>query len=445
LKLPGRRRLFEADKQAANLGNISLRIINMSYRPWQHTALSFCCALLAAMTVLAEPAPQTILIRYQDQAAQTAASQADPSLAANLVQRLRSTAIDIVGLPAGSSMADTLAHYRSLPGVRYAEKSGQAQRLPAMGPSQALAAARPTSLASTGESNLPNDPLFDQQYALRNVGQTGGTAGVDIGVSQVWPVSTGSRDLIVAVIDSGIDYNQPDLSPNIWVNEAELNGLAGVDDDGNGVIDDIHGATFDPFFPGPGSGDSMDYRGTGTAVAAVIGAATNNGEGMAGVAWQVRLMGVSFQSPQSPFVYEHNIIEALDYAVSNGAQVCLVSSTFYNYSQGLMDVLEAAKAKGVMVIYPAPGNVDSRKFFPLSHQLDNVMGVGDSDQDDHLASFSSFGFTSLDLAAPAVDVLSIDPEASGGYARWSGQGFSAAHLAGAMVLIKSIRKYPAEC
>lgn len=143
-------------------------------------------------------------------------------------------------------------------------------------------------------NKTPNDPMFGQLWGMSNAGQKdseghAGVAGVDIGVEKAWDIETGSEKMVVAVIDTGIDFNHPDLKDNLWTNEAEAKGKPGVDDDGNGVIDDIHG-----FNAITGNGNAMDDQGHGSHCAGTIGAKGNDGKGIVGVNWNVKLMAVKF-------------------------------------------------------------------------------------------------------------------------------------------------------
>ncbi|MDP2300235.1 MAG: S8 family serine peptidase, partial [Actinomycetota bacterium] len=175
--------------------------------------------------------------------------------------------LELVSLPPGASVARTVAAYNAMPAVAYAQPN-YIKRIAA----------------------TPNDPAYRYLWGLENTGQTvngtAGTADADIDAPEAWDITTGSRDVVIAVIDTGIDYNHPDLAPNIWVNPGEVPGN-GIDDDGNGYIDDVHG-----WNAVANNGNPMDDHGHGTHCAGTIGAAGDNGRGVTGVNWNVSLMAV---------------------------------------------------------------------------------------------------------------------------------------------------------
>ncbi|UXR65714.1 S8 family serine peptidase [Bdellovibrio bacteriovorus] len=172
-------------------------------------------------------------------------------------------------------------------------------------------------------NKTPNDPMLGQLWGMINNGQPDsqkreGIAGVDIGAAQAWDITTGSKDVIVAVIDTGINYNHPDLKGNLWTNDAELNGQAGVDDDGNGIIDDIYGANF--VTAAKPTGNPLDDHGHGSHCSGTIGASGDDGKGIVGVAWNVRIMGVKFLSASGSGSLD-GALKAIDYATSKGARI----------------------------------------------------------------------------------------------------------------------------
>ena len=277
----------------------------------------------------------------------------------------------------------------------------------------------------TASATLPNEHVtvgaqFDDQWALYNTGQTGGTAGADIDAVNAWDISTGNPQIIVAVIDSGVDYLHPDLVDNIWVNTAELNGVAGEDDDLNGYVDDIYGYDF-----ADNDADPIDTDGHGTHLAGIIGAVGNNALGVVGVNWDVRIMCCRFRHGSGDSSGSiADAVEAIAYAVRNGANVlnCAWTRGSY-YSQALYAAIQDARGANVLFV-TAAGNdgidideVDSQyhllvnPVYPAGFDLDNILAVTASDADDALTAFANFGTTSVDIAAPGDGILSTIPNA----------------------------------
>ncbi len=282
----------------------------------------------------------------------------------------------------------------------------------------------------------PNDPRFPELYGLNNTGQTGGTADADVDAIEAWDNSVGSSDIVVGVVDTGVDYDHEDLAANIWVNPAELPGN-GLDDDGNGVIDDVHG-----FNAITGSGDPRDDNNHGSHCSGTIGAVGNNGIGVAGVNWQVTIMGLKFLNAGGSGTLE-GAISAIDYAVAQrnaGVNLRVLSNSWSGggFSQGLLDAITAANDAGILFV-AAAGNAsndnDVIPTFPASYEAPNVVAVAATDDNDLLAGFSSFGATSVDLGAPGVDVLSTT--IGNTYSVFSGTSMATPHVAGAAALVLS--------
>ena len=217
-------------------------------------------------------------------------------------------------LDASVGMADALAQLRNLPGVVYAEPNYKVQ------------------IAAT-----PNDPRFSELWGLHNEGQTGGLPDADIDMIEGGSFTTGGGHTIVAVIDTGVDYTHSDLANNMWVNTGEIAG-DGEDNDGNGYIDDIYGYDFVN-----GDGDPRDDHNHGTHVAGTIAAEGNNGVGVTGVAWDAQIMALKFLDNTGNGTVA-DAIDALDYAVANGATI---SNNSWGWngdaSQALYDAIERAK------------------------------------------------------------------------------------------------------
>ena len=244
----------------------------------------------------------------------------------------------------------------------------------------------------------PNDPGLSTLWAMDKISAPAG-----------WDTATGSKNIIVAVIDSGIDYTHSDLAANMWTNSGEIAGN-GIDDDGNGYIDDVYGInTFS------GTGDPADNNGHGTHCAGVVGAVGNNGLGIVGVNWNVSLMAGKFLGSDGSGS-NAGAIEAIVYAVDHGADVINASWGGEDYSAELYDAVIYAKQHGVLFIAAAgndSNNNDQVSFYPASFTLSNIISVAATDSRDRLALFSNYGAKSVDVGAPGTGMVSTVP---GGYA-----------------------------
>jgi subtilisin family serine protease len=277
---------------------------------------------------------------------------------------------------------------------------------------------------------IPNDPRFDELYGLHNTGQTGGTPGADIDAVSAWDVFTGSDNVIVVVIDTGIDYTHEDIAGNAWTNPGEIPGN-GIDDDGNGFIDDIHGWDFVN-----NDNDPMDDHGHGTHCSGTIGGVGNNGIGVAGVNWDVSIMGVKFLNSGGSG-YTSDAILAIDYALTiPGVKVMSNSWGGGGYSAALEEAIQRANDAGVLFVCAAGnyvGNTDVSPNYPSCYTVPNVMSIAATDDNDDLASFSGYGLVTVDLGAPGVDILSSLPGNS--YGTLSGTSMATPHVSGVAALI----------
>ncbi|MBN2513780.1 MAG: S8 family serine peptidase [Sedimentisphaerales bacterium] len=285
---------------------------------------------------------------------------------------------------------------------------------------------------------VPNDPLQGKLWGLHNTGQTGGTPDADIDAPEAWNIVTGSDQVVVGLIDSGVDYMHPDLAANIWTNEAERNGIAGVDDDNNGYMDDIYGWDFLS-----DDNDPYDETGHGTHCAGTIGALGNNASGVAGVNWNVKIMALKFLNAQN-MGNTADAIEAIDYAAmmrQRGVNIALTSNSWGGtaFSQALLDAVAAARQAGMLFVAAAGnGNIDTdiTPNYPSSFDLDNIISVAATDHHDQRASFSNWGAVSVDLGAPGVDIWSTIR--GNGYLVYSGTSMAAPHVAGVAALAWSM-------
>ena len=285
-------------------------------------------------------------------------------------------------------------------------------------------------------ATYPNDIDFDQLWGLHNTGQLGGTPDADIDAPEAWDVTTGSRSVVIAVIDSGVDYTHEDLANNIWVNPGEVPG-DGIDNDGNGYVDDIYGWDF-----AAGDADPMDVDGHGTHVAGTIGASADNGIGISGVAWDVQIMALKGLNDIGTGS-SADLLAAVNYATmmrrDHGINVVATNNSWGSvggYSQAMFDAIEAAGREGVLFV-AAAGNFsldnDAIPFYPASYDSDNIISVAATDQFNDLAGFSHVGATSVDIGAPGVDIYSTLPGDSYGFQQ--GTSMAAPHVAGVAALL----------
>jgi len=277
---------------------------------------------------------------------------------------------------------------------------------------------------------VPDDPLFSELWGLHNTGQTGGILDADIDAPEAWNLFRGTSEVIVAVIDTGVDYTHADLAANMWINQDEVIGN-GIDDDGNGYIDDIYGYDFAYDDPDP-----MDGHSHGTHCAGTIGAIGNNGIGVTGVNHNVSIMAVKFLNDDG-WGYTDDAVSAILYAVDNGAHILSNSWGGAKYSQALKDAISYANNNDVLFIAAAGNDSldnDIYPFYPSSYDVPNIVSVAATDSNDQLAWFSNYGLETVDLGAPGVSILSTVPDNA--YASYSGTSMATPHVSGVAAILK---------
>lgn len=281
---------------------------------------------------------------------------------------------------------------------------------------------------------LPTDPSFNKLWGLHNTGQTRGSNDADIDAPEAWKITTGSKDIVVGVIDTGIDYTHPDLIDNMWVNPNEVPG-DNIDNDNNGYVDDIYGIN-----TATGTGDPMDDHSHGTHVAGTIGASANNGIGIVGVNHQTSMIGCKFiKSSGSGSIGD--AIKCLDYFIDlklNGTDVRLTNNSWGGGSQSdaMVAALQRSHEAGLLFVSSAGNagdNNDDAPHYPSSYEDDSVLSVASTTHVDSKSGFSNYGKTSVDLGAPGSSIYSTMPD--NGYASKSGTSMASPHAAGVAALI----------
>lgn len=295
----------------------------------------------------------------------------------------------------------------------------------------------PNITYTTFKDGTPSDDLFKKQWGLQNTGKNSGwiffpgKKGVDINAVKAWSITKGSKDIKIAIIDTGIDYNHEDIAKNIMINQAELNGTKGIDDDGNGYIDDVYGYDF-----ANNDSDPMDGHGHGTHCAGVIGASHNN-IGIAGIMDNVQMLPIKFLADNGSGTLE-GAVKAIDYAIQRGVDIMSNSWGGGGYSQALFDVIKVAQDKGILFV-AASGNSrnDNDKWpsYPASYELDNIISVGAIDGKGKKAGFSNYGEKTVHIFAPGVDILSTVPKNK--YEKMSGTSMACPHISGIAGLLLS--------
>jgi len=318
-------------------------------------------------------------------------------------------------------------------------------------------------------TEIPNDPAFSQQWALANDYFNEGTPGVDIDAVEAWAVQSTSPSIVVGLIDSGVDWRHPDLIDNIWQNLAEdadndgrvleydtanniwvfdPDDIDGIDNDNNGYIDDFIGWNFvdnnnQPF---DYNANIEDVSAHGTHVAGILGAVGNNGIGVTGVSWDIQIAPLKYLSDENSEGTASNAIEAIEYAAQMGMPLSNNSWGGAPFSIALYQAIATAQFYDHIFIAAAGNggfdnigdNNDVKSFYPASYNVNSIISVANTNNNDGLSSSSNFGVLQVDIAAPGTNIMSCLP--GGNYGSLSGTSMATPFVTGAVALF--LEKYP---
>ena len=375
----------------------------------------FCCFVLMAFlagSVCAQRdsksfADGELLVKFKKAAKQEAVADFNEQIGASVVEQFADLGWQRVKLPENLSVEKALERYRDSPEVEDAQPNFYYRLLA-----------------------TPNDPQYASMYGLEK-----------ISAPSAWDFSTGSASTVVAVIDSGTKLDHEDLTANLWTNAGEIKGN-GVDDDGNGFIDDYYG--YDFFY---NDADPSDESGHGTHVAGTIGARGNNALGIAGVNWNVRLMTIKIYDSDGFGTTAAMLINAYNYVrmmKNRGVNIRVTNNSYggcdeaCGYDQATKDAIDALDAAGILQVFAAGNNgrnIETAPFYPAQYTTPSILSVAASNNLDARWSNSNFGAVSVDIAAPGAAILSTYPSPL--YATLSGTSMASPHAAGTAALLSS--------
>jgi len=323
--------------------------------------------------------------------------------------------IDLVKLPASMSVEEAIKYYQQRPEVESVEPNRIRRKY----------------------KTIPNDANISSQWHLDRTFDSSGATLIDMNATSAWDTTQGNSAMIVAVIDTGIDSAHPDLRTQLWHNSKEGVIADGVDNDGNGYIDDAIGYDFVNHDNDP---NDDDVDGHGTHVAGLIAAEGNNSIGMSGVAWRASIMALKILDSEG-YGDTANEIEAIRYAVDNGAKIINMSiggECADEASNGEYEAIAYARDNGVLVVVASGNdtcNTDVTPTYPAGHPLDNIIAVGATNRFGEAAWFSNYGASSVHLSAPGEDIFSTVPLAKGSYALMSGTSMATPIVTGSALLV----------
>ena len=373
-----------------------------------------------------------VLVRFKPGVSQERMEE----IAASLNDRVEDRIESVEGLAAIDDLDDEEAarvaeEYAALPEVEYAEPNFRIEAEPGAAGSFGYSGRSAATLPAGG----PNDPLLGEQWGLVNTGQRNGRASADISAFAAWDKTQGSRKVVVAVLDSGVDYTHADLAGNMWHRPDDMEMYR---DDDLGVIDD-----YDGFSAVESERDPMDENGHGTHCAGIVGAEGDNNLGIVGVNWYVEIMPLKFMG-RGGFGSTKDAIAAINYVIArkrDGVNVRVISASWgsQSRSKALEDVIRKAGEADILFV-AAAGNdgadADKRPHFPSGYKLPNVLSVAALDRRDELARFSNYGAKGVHVAAPGHEILST--WLGGKYEEHSGTSMATPFVAGVAGLVLSV-------
>jgi subtilisin family serine protease len=389
-------------------------------------------------------APARLLVKWNDGPNSSAAAAGNARIGATVKRNFNALGWQLIELPLGMTSLDGIEAYQRLGTVITVEPDRTLRVEPPLLPSTNS----PAPSASLKSLVTPNDPLFSSQWHLPK-----------FGAPAAWDVTTGDSNVVVVIFDSGVDYTHPDLAPNMWRNPGETGlddqgrdkATNGIDDDTNGYVDDVHGINLvngngDPMDTGYWNSPDTNRVYHGTAIAGIIGAVGNNGQGIAGVNWSTSLMAIrtfagDFADPNWESGYWSDHLAGWDYVLTmkrRGVNIRVTNHSYGGavYSMAARDAFAAAGSEGILNVTIAHNFRHDNDVFALgpgTFDVSSIINVASSEESDALSGFSSFGASTVDLAAPGGNIIFTWAGAS--YSTGGGTSVAAPMVAGGAALL----------